>query len=266
MATQIPIKVTCGRMPVNYEDTWQHTFQAMVRRLRGTVDSSQILTGIDSSTGSLYDVGGPWFVNLGGPTSSWRAWNVETGEYDPEKKQITGSDSRFNITLEVAPLTGSHDMVFQDKTGTIANLIDIYAPRSTTILTGATPSIDWSTTFDFFELLSANTTFTFANKLDGETITVCLQNLGTAFTATWPTLKWPGGTPPTMPISTGTPGGSAIGIYTFRDIHGTIYGELVNASPASPAAFVTPGGNPPISNYGGSGNVGSIGANRVYLY
>jgi hypothetical protein len=68
-------------------------------------------------------------------------------------------------------------------------------PATSTISASA---IDWSLSNSFYKTLAANTTFTFSNQQDGQVITICLLNTTSNYTVTWPTIKWAGGTAPTM--------------------------------------------------------------------
>ena len=68
-------------------------------------------------------------------------------------------------------------------------------PATSTISASA---IDWSVSNSFYKTLAANTTFTFSNAQDGQVITICLLNTTSNYTVTWPTIKWAGGTAPTM--------------------------------------------------------------------
>lgn len=74
-------------------------------------------------------------------------------------------------------------------------------------------AIDWSilgpTGGVYTKTLSGNITVTFSNQVAGETIVVRLTNTASNFTVTWPTVKWSGGSPPTM-----SPG-AVSDIYTF---------------------------------------------------
>lgn len=80
-------------------------------------------------------------------------------------------------------------------------------------------SVDWSKGTVFTKTLAAGgNTITFANALDGQTISVILT--GAASTVTWPTVKWSGGTAPTQ-TSSGTD------VYTFIKAGSTIYGSVV---------------------------------------
>ena len=82
-------------------------------------------------------------------------------------------------------------------------------------------AIDWSAGSVFTKTLSANTTFTFSNTKDGQTIIVRLTNTASNYTVTWPTVKWSGGTAPTMTT------GAHSDVYTFFKDGSDIYGSAV---------------------------------------
>lgn len=82
-------------------------------------------------------------------------------------------------------------------------------------------AIDWSLGDVFYKTLDAGAqVFTFANAVDGDLIIV--EVTGASSSLTWPTVKWPGGTPPTQTTS-GTD------IYTFVMRGSTIYGSVQQA-------------------------------------
>jgi hypothetical protein len=82
-------------------------------------------------------------------------------------------------------------------------------------------AINWASSSSFFKSISANTTFTFSNTTDGQTIVVAITNTSGTATVTWPgTVQWPGGNVPTQTVN-GTD------VYTFVDILGTIYGSVL---------------------------------------
>lgn len=86
-------------------------------------------------------------------------------------------------------------------------------------LTG-TVNIDWSQGQTFRGVLTGNTTFTFSNAVDGQTIVVDVAQTGTnTYTVTWPSMKWPAGTAPTM-----TTGAATSDITTIVDVNGTFKG------------------------------------------
>lgn len=89
-------------------------------------------------------------------------------------------------------------------------------------LTG-TINIDWSAGTTFRGVLTGNTTFTFSNGTDGQTIIVDVAQTGTnTFTVTWPSMKWPGGVAPTM-----TTGAATSDITTIVDYNAVFKGNSV---------------------------------------
>jgi hypothetical protein len=82
-------------------------------------------------------------------------------------------------------------------------------------------TIDWSTANVFTQTLSANTTFTFANATAGQTIVIRLTNTASNYTVTWPSMKWPFQTAPTMTI------GAFSDIYTIVYDGTNYYGSYV---------------------------------------
>jgi hypothetical protein len=93
-------------------------------------------------------------------------------------------------------------------------------PATSTISASA---IDWSVSNSFYKALSANTTFTFSNAQDGQVITICLLNTASNYTVTWPTIKWTGGTAPTMTT------GAKYDVYTiyYNSTVGAYFGSYV---------------------------------------
>lgn len=85
--------------------------------------------------------------------------------------------------------------------------------------TPAALAVDWTTGNVFKKTISTNSTFTFANSADGQTIVVAITDSNSS-TVTWPTVTWSGGTPPTQTAS-------KTDIYTFIKIGSTIYGSVV---------------------------------------
>jgi hypothetical protein len=73
---------------------------------------------------------------------------------------------------------------------------DAVAPSVTTLTGSVTPVVDWSVAQIFLFTVTANTTFSFANAIPGETITLVLtQGASSQGTGTFPTgCIFPGGT------------------------------------------------------------------------
>lgn len=72
-----------------------------------------------------------------------------------------------------------------------------------------------------YKTLTANTTFT-ENLSDGEYVTLMIDD-GAAYTVTWPTTTWVGGSPPTLE----TTGYNVIELW---HVNGTLYGAFVGAA------------------------------------
>lgn len=80
--------------------------------------------------------------------------------------------------------------------------------------------IDWSLSPSHSKTLAANTTFTFSNATDGQTINVAVTNTASNYTVTWPTVKWAGGAAPTQTV------GAKTDVYTFTKVGSVIYGNV----------------------------------------
>lgn len=80
--------------------------------------------------------------------------------------------------------------------------------------------VDWSSGPVHRKTLAANSTFTFANSTDGQTIVVALTNTASNYTVTWPAAQWAGGAQPVQTV------GAKTDIWTFVNVNGTIYGSV----------------------------------------
>ena len=85
-------------------------------------------------------------------------------------------------------------------------------------VTGTTPSLNPSNGTLQYWTLTANSTPTEA-LVDGQAITLLIDD-GTAFTVTWPTISWVGGTAPTLPTS-------GFAVIELWQINGVLYGAHV---------------------------------------
>lgn len=84
----------------------------------------------------------------------------------------------------------------------------------------ASTVIDWSLGDAFYQTLTTNRVFTFSNLQDGQSITVDLTQGASAYTVTWPTTTWTGGTTPEMSTTNGV-----TTTYHFHRQNGIVYGE-----------------------------------------
>ena len=115
------------------------------------------------------------------------------------------SDLTGTPTLASVATTGTFDSL-SDKTITVCD--ETTFSFTGTALDGTNGPIQYKT-------LSSNTTFT-NSMLEGQSITLMLAD-GSAFTATWPTMTWVGGSAPTLP----TTGFAVIELWV---VNGTLYG------------------------------------------
>jgi hypothetical protein len=103
--------------------------------------------------------------------------------------------------------------------GTTPVWVGMYSVQSIAAL-----DINWAAAASFTKTLAANSTFTFSNLESGKTIVVRLTNTASNYTVTWPnsaTLKWSGGTAPTMTV------GAKSDVYTFYYDGTFVYGSYV---------------------------------------
>lgn len=113
---------------------------------------------------------------------------------------------------------------------------DLAFPTSTI----ATLDINWASSQTFSKSLIANSTFTFSNTKDGQTIRVRLTNTPSNYTVTWPaSVLWPGGSAPTQTT------GAKTDLYTFVRIGLDVYGSVIqDYAPPTPGVTPTPSPTP----------------------
>lgn len=253
MSTPLPIKVSVGRFPLNFNDTPKKKFRALIRRMRGQVTG--VIFGQNAGSEPASDAG--MWVN----GTSIYPWDASRGAYSP--MTLLAKSGNFTARAKSAVLTAGRTITFPDKGGTgahaiIATLADAYIPRPP-VLPIVTSGI-WTIAADQYESAygklslippATTTTIVFTGFPDGKKFVVGILNNGTAFTVTWPAgIVWPGGGEPTQPIA--VPGGSGFAIYTIRSVNGTLYGIMDDRSPNMPVQEVTiPDVPANYGNYGG---------------
>lgn len=171
--------------------------------------------------------GGSQLTNGNGITITGNSIAINTGvTVDLNTAQVL-----TNKTLTTAVLGSSTFTTQSVRDNSTKGASTAYADRAALVgnasvslgnLTG-TINIDWSTGNTFRGTLTGNTTFTFSNATDGQTIVVDVAQTGTnTFTVTWPSAKWVGGTAPTM-----TTGAATDDITTFVDFNAVFKGNSV---------------------------------------
>lgn len=160
----------------------------------------------------------PWLDN-----GVWKRYSG--GTFVPVTLKV--GDATHTTVLGGIP-TADRNILFPDKSGTVALTTDVYS-RPTTVLTGTTPVVDWSTSDNFYELLTANTTFDVGGatsfSLPGQTITIATARSSNV-TPTFTGVSWTGGTQPASVYTSGT----TTDLWGFKNIAGTIYGTLLAAN------------------------------------
>jgi hypothetical protein len=90
---------------------------------------------------------------------------------------------------------------------------------STSTISGT--DIDWSVGEFRYKTLSANTTLTFSNVTEGETIYVGITNTASNWTLTWPAMSWVGGITPVQTI------GAKTDWYAIWRVNGITWGSYL---------------------------------------
>lgn len=146
--------------------------------------------------------------------------NGGTGQTSYTDGQLLIGNSTGN-TLAKSTLTAGSGVTITNGGGSIT--IAQTDPSTSAI---SASDIDWATLKAtgglYTKTLSANTTFTFSNKLAGETIVVRLTNTASNYTVTFPAgIKWSGGSQPTQTI------GAKSDVWTFIYDGTDTYGSVV---------------------------------------
>lgn len=215
----INIRFTADPIPDNFTGTLQDFQTRFLLNLHGIIEEADVVSGKVGGTKPVVD-SGPWFDGV-----SWHTWNGS--EYVPAMVKIGGAGYTVQLgdytTVGDTQLIPSKQQTLQDKDGVVALLSDVYVGRPCVILSGTTPTIDWSQGHHFAEILSGNTTIKHTNSKPGQRIVVTLRNNATSYSVTWsstPAIFWPAGTPPSQTAS-------KTDKYEFENINGSILGRQV---------------------------------------
>lgn len=214
----INIAFTADPLPPDFSGTLQDFQTRFLLNLTGTISESQVLIGQVGGARPETNLG-PWLNN-----DSWYVWNGS--EYVPSSVRVGGGGyvvklgSDTTVGDSASSVLPDRVQTLQDKDGVVALLSDVYEGRPAVILSGTTPTVDWSQGHNFVQTLSGNTTVKMSGSKDGQRISVLLKNNATSYTVTWPSyVFWPGD-PPTQTAS-------KTDLYIFRNIGGSIIGRQV---------------------------------------
>jgi hypothetical protein len=213
----IHITFTSDPLPEDFQGTLEDFRERFLLNLRGTIDDTAVLTGQIGGARPTTNVG-PWLNN-----GTWYVWNG--ADYVPTTVKVGGSNyvvqlsNEFVASKSVVP---NRVQTLQDKDGTVALLSDVYEGRAVVTLTGTTPTIDWSLSHQFSQLLTGNTTLKQINSKDGQQIWYTAKNGATPYTLTWPAgIYWPAGVAPTQS------GANKTDLYILTNIGGSVIGRQV---------------------------------------
>ena|SRR2546430_15547442 len=214
------ITFTADPLPLDFKGTLQDFQNRFLLNLKGTISDTQVLIGQVGGSKPTSNIG-PW---LNGDT--WYVWNGS--EYIPTTVKVGGAGftvqlgSYTTVGNSTSNILADKTQLLQDKDGTIALLSDVYVGRPAVLLTGTTPTIDWSQGHHFAQTLTGNTAPRMINSQDGQTIAYSVRNNATSFTMTWTSTPvfWITGTPPAQTAS-------KTDLYIFKNIGGTIFGRQI---------------------------------------
>lgn len=155
---------------------------------------------------------GSWNITVGGATGP--AGSGLANVVDDTTPQLGG-----NLDLNGNNITGTGNLDVTGSTTTDSLIVDGSIEEQQYNLTGTV--IDPANGTIQYKTLSANTTFT-ESLSDGEYVILMIDD-GTAYTITWPTITWVGGSAPTLE----TTGYNVINVW---QVNGTLYGAFVGAA------------------------------------
>lgn len=138
------------------------------------------------------------------------------GRLDTAEPIISSLASEITTTVK---LTGDQTITGRK---TFNGIIDANKGVGSSPITISALDINFSTGNVFIKTLSANSTFTFSNALDGQTIYVLLTNTASNYTVSFPaSVKWAGNSTPTMTI------GAKQDLFSFTKIGSNYYGSVI---------------------------------------
>ena len=117
---------------------------------------------------------------------------------DPHASETINGKSSFVISQNYGSIRITSDGTNWFIQALPPNIASTITPVIALTESGGTTTINWATGNVFTLTLNANLTVTFSNQTAGQTIVVRFTNTASNFTVTWPSVRWPAGTAPTM--------------------------------------------------------------------
>ncbi len=208
----LPVPLTDTGFPDPFVGDAQAFKDAWFAHIGATISSDNLLFGQIGGSAPLTNIG-LWLDTVGGGVLKY--WKTADSAYVPVKVDI--GNNTDTVTLLAATLTADRTATFPNKTGTVALTSDVFTPRATVVLTGTTPTIDWSVSNSFFINLTGNTTFASSNSQPGQEIMVAVAQ-PSSHTITFTGVLFPGGSADA--VASGT-----TDLFIIRNTAGSLYGQ-----------------------------------------
>lgn len=162
-----------------------------------------------------------WIEALNEMSAGWTSGSTPTADYLALNAQSSFPNPGPTKGVIGVKNTSTTSLQFTDSGNDVHKLTHSLA----TVAAGSPRNVDWSASIYQQITLTGNTTLTFTAPTGGPAwLTLRIVQDSTPRTVTWPTMKWPSGTPPT--ISTGS---GAIDIVRVYYDGTTYYGEFKQA-------------------------------------
>jgi hypothetical protein len=135
---------------------------------------------------------------------------------------LTSTSSKMIVRDATTSEKGVIELATSEETSTGTSEVLAVTPKSLfpAPVAVSAAEIDWATGSVFTKTLDDDTTFTFANTKNGQTIVVRITNTASNYTVTWPTCKWVGGSQPVQTT------GAKSDVWTFVKIGDDIFGAV----------------------------------------
>jgi len=203
---------------------WNQQTQTLVIPLTGsTTNSVDTVRWADDAARaalaplSLNQIGIQATDATNGNYSLWVATGLSAGNWVLKAGSMASQQSS-SVIITGGSISGITDLAIADG-GTGAS--DKIGARTNLTLSSLTPAanvIDWSLSDNYYAAITAATTFTFLNKMNGKTVRLAAAMSGN-FALTFPTVKWAGGNQ-TVHSNLNTD------LYEFHQINGVVYGTI----------------------------------------
>lgn len=211
----ITVTFSADPLPSDFSGSLQDFQTKFLSNLRGYIEDTEVLIGQINGARPTTNIG-PWLNS-----DTWYVWNGS--QYVPTSIKVGGADYVVQLSneyLNTKDIIPDKTQTLQDKDGTVALLTDVYEGRSAIVLSGTSPTIDWSLSKNFTQVLTGNTTYKISNSKDGQQVVVAVANGATGYTVSWPSsIFWTTISPPSQS------GPNLTDLYVLYNIGGSVFGR-----------------------------------------